>query len=102
LVRKARALIALGALTAALAAAEPARAGCSVFGRYPCFPTVCGVFTRRPCISYGEYWIGRDLRLTIESAAAGERPASAGVEADAGDDRKLDTLRAMFDALRAC
>jgi hypothetical protein len=102
LVRKARALIALGALTAAMSAAEPVRAGCSVLSRHPCFPTVCGVFTRYPCIPYGEYWIGQDLRLTIESAAAGERPASAGVEADASDGRKLDTLRAMFDALRAC
>jgi hypothetical protein len=91
LVRKARALIALGALTAALAAAEPVRAGCSVLSRHPCFPTVCGVFTRHPCIPYGEYWIGQDLRLTIESAAAGERPASAGVEADASDGRKLDS-----------
>ena len=101
--RKARALlIALGASTAALAAAEPVRAGCSVFGRHPCFPTVCGAFIRHPCIPYGEYWIGQDLRLTIESAAAGGRPASAGVEADASDDRKLDTLHAMFDALRAC
>jgi hypothetical protein len=30
LVRKARALIALGALTAALTAAEPVRAGCAI------------------------------------------------------------------------
>jgi hypothetical protein len=30
LVRKVQALIALGALTAALAAAEPARAGCAI------------------------------------------------------------------------
>src|SRR5690349_24582502 len=85
-----------------MSAAEPVRAGCSVLSRHQCFPTVCGVFTRHPCIPYGEYWIGQDLRLTIESAAASERPASAGVEADASDDRKLDTLRAMFDALRAC
>jgi len=101
-VRKARALIALGALMSALAAAEPVRASCSVFGRHPCFPTVCGAFTRHPCIPYGEYWIGQDLRLTIESTAAREHPTSAGVEADASDDHKLDTLHAMFDALRAC
>jgi hypothetical protein len=94
-VGRARALIALGALTAALAAAEPARAGCRVLSRHPCFPTVCGVFTRHPCIPYAEYWVGQDLRLTIESA-------SAGVEADASDDHKLDTLHAMFEALRAC
>src|SRR5262249_56442570 len=85
-----------------MGAAEPARAGCRVLTRHPCFATVCGVFTRHPCIPYAEYWVGQDLRLTIESAAAGERPASAGVEGDASDDRKLDTLHAMFDALRAC
>lgn len=98
----ARALIALGALTAAMGAAEPARAGCRVFSGHPCFATVCGVFARHPCIPYGEYWAGQDLRLTIESASAGERSASPRVEGDASDDRKLDTLHAMFAALRAC
>jgi hypothetical protein len=101
-VRTAQALLGLGALTAAIAAVEPAGAFCSVFSRHPCFPTVCSVFARHPCIADFNYWIGQDLRLTIESASAGERPASAGVEDDATDDRKLGTLRAMFDALRAC
>ena len=97
--RTARALIALGALTATMAAAEPVRAGCSVLSRHPCFPTVCGVFTRHPCIPYGEYWVGQDLRLTIESAAA-EQHSVAADDDTAG--QELDTLQGMFAALRAC
>src|SRR5467141_1602351 len=79
--------------------ASPANAVCSVFDRHPCMPTVCSVFRRRPCIPEIDYPIGQDLRLTIESAAVEEHPSNT--EDDAAD-HKLDTLRAMFDALRAC
>ena len=103
--RTAQALIGLGTLTLAATAlqVQPAGAVCSVFARHPCFPTVCGVFGRYPC--YPDYWIGQDLRLTIESASAGENAvaAASGHNAtDASPDRKLDTLSAMFDALRHC
>jgi hypothetical protein len=102
-VRTAQALIGLGALAAAVATdVEPAGAFCSVFSRHPCFPTVCSVFGRHHCIPYSTYWIGQDLRLTIESASTGERPAGTVVKDDATDDHKVDTLRAMFDALRGC
>src|SRR5713101_3492216 len=91
-------IVVLGSATL-LPLTTPASAVCNVFDRHPCMPTVCSVFRRRPCIPEIDYPIGQDLRLTIESAAAEEHPSKAG---DAAPDRKLDTLRAMFDALRAC
>jgi hypothetical protein len=100
-VRTGHVLIGVGVLATLVSAdTKPASAFCSVFSRHPCFPTVCSIFARDPCIPYSTYWIGQDLRLTIESASLGARPA--GVTDDASDDRKLDTLHAMFDALRAC
>jgi hypothetical protein len=98
-----RALIGFGVLAAALATdVEPAGAFCSVFTLHPFFPAVCSVFASRYCIPYPNYWIGQDLRLTIESASAGDAPASGAVAEDASGEHKLDTLHAMFDALRAC
>src|SRR5919201_6475408 len=82
--------------------AEPAGAFCSVFTRHPCFPTACSLFASRYCTPYSDYWIGQDLRLTIESASAGDPPASGALAEDASGEHKLDTLHAMFDALRAC
>jgi hypothetical protein len=116
-----RALHGLAGLAAVAAGAtvldvEPAAAVCSVFDRHPCLPTVCSVFRRRPCIPEIDYPIGQDLRLTIESAA--DQPADGAknnktdnktddkaddkTDDHEASDRKLDTLRAMFDALRAC
>lgn len=102
--RTAQALIGLGALAVGTAALEVAPAGavCSVFDKHPCMPTVCSVFHHAPCIPDINYWIGQDLRLTIESASASEQSASVDAKADSPTDRKLDTLRTMFDALRAC
>ena len=101
------ALIAAAAVAAAagMLDATPADAACSVFDRHPCHPTFCGVFHRGPCIPEIQYPIGQDLRLTIDSASAGEGAiaAAAGRNAtDASPDHKLDTLTAMFDALRHC
>jgi len=98
-----RALHALAGIAAVVAVATvldttTARAGCSVFSRHPCLPTVCSVFRRGPCIPEIDYPLGQDLRLTIESAAA-ELPSGTHSEAT---DHELDTLRAMFAALRAC
>ena len=101
--RAGRALIGFGVLAAALAAdAEPASAFCNVFTRHPCFPAACSLFGSRYCTPYSDYWIGQDLRLTIESVSAGAAPASGALAEDASGERKLDTLHAMFDALRAC
>jgi hypothetical protein len=90
--------VALGASAGALDA-SPAAAQCSVFDRHPCNPTNCSVFQRRPCLPQWNPAIGQDLRLTIESANAA---ADAGRSDDDGSEHKLDTLSAMFDALRAC
>ena len=99
--RVVRALIASVALASGAIALDgsPAAANCSVFYRHPCLPTVCSVFQRGPCIPAIEYPFGQDLRLTIESAAA--EPAGNG-ESDDAAPHELDTLRAMFAALRAC
>ncbi len=102
--RTAQAMIGLGIVTAGSALdLRPAEAFCSVFHRHPCFPTVCSVFGHRPCIGYPDFWIGQDLRLTIDSAGADDRSAKASANDDTdAAEHKLDTLRAMFDALRAC
>ena len=101
--RRAQALIGLGSLMLATSALEvrSADAMCGVFARHPCFPTVCGVFGRHPC--YPDYWFGQDLRLTILSVST-DAQAAGNRDQDRSDasDHKLDTLRAMFDALRAC
>ena len=87
-------------MAATAAGVEPAAAFCSVFSRHPCAPAVCSVFHRGACIpDYGTP-LPQDLRLTVESAAA---PAAPVPNADNdGAEHKLDTIRAMFDALRAC
>jgi len=88
---------ALGVAAAALPA-DPAGAVCSVFDKRPCAPTVCSVFQRRPCIPEFEPPIGQDLRLTIESSS--DQPAAGPSPGDA--ERKLNSIRDLFDALRAC
>jgi hypothetical protein len=100
-----------GGLVAVIAAAavapllppSPAHAVCSVFDRYPCAPTTCSVFRRGPCIPEIDYPIGQDLRLTIESRSPVEPDARDG-DGNRSDpnDHELATIRAMFDALRAC
>jgi hypothetical protein len=66
---------------------------CSVFSSHPCPRTVCSVFDRRPCIHPPDFWLSQDLRLTIDSRLADtyEMP-----------DHDLDTIRDLFQALRAC
>jgi len=88
---------------AAVLSAAPAGAMCSVFSRYPCSPFVCSIYGGGFCISP----VGQGVRLTIESTAAGDPPAAGeakdGKTADRdATDHELDTIRAMYDALRAC
>src|SRR5262249_16480183 len=82
--------------------ATPAAAFCSVFDKRPCAPTVCSVYQRRPCIPQFDPPIGQDLRLTIETPQAVGVAAAAQGQSDAGDEHKLNTLSAMFQALRGC
>jgi hypothetical protein len=106
------AIVVLGAGASMLAAA-PAQAVCSVFDKHPCAPTVCSVFQRRPCLPEIEYWVGQDLRLTIESArtekaadgASHDQPTEALAQVrqeDSDTQHKLDSIRELFAALRAC
>jgi hypothetical protein len=82
--------------------ATPAGAVCSVFDKKPCAPTVCSVYQRRPCIPQFDPPIGQDLRLTVESPPAAGVAAAAQRQSDADDEHKLNTLSAMFEALRGC
>ena len=106
-------LLAVGALAGELDAlgAGPAAAQCSVFSRHPCVPNVCSVFSRHPCVPEPVYPFGEDLRLTIVSTASDKKVDSADVAAGSGSaaegtgadgEHRLDTIRDMFDALRAC
>jgi hypothetical protein len=89
------------AVAATASAATPASAGCSVFSRHPCAPSVCSVFRRGPCFPDFGTPLPQDLRLTVESAAAPAPPATSGAKHDDAE-QKVDTIRAMFAALRAC
>jgi hypothetical protein len=82
---------------------------CSVFDRHPCAPTVCSVFRHRPCIPDIIYPFGQDLRLTIYSTQGAERrdnsidtKTTGGANATESDRHELNSVRALFDALRTC
>jgi hypothetical protein len=82
--------------------------GCSVLSHHPCNPGGCSVLSHHPCNPEIQYPIGQDLRLTIVSEGSLKPPQdgqAAGGSATAGSapgDRRLDTIRDMFDALRGC
>jgi hypothetical protein len=101
----------------------PARAPCSVLSGYPCHPSFCSVFHHGPCFPYYLPPIGQDLRLTIvstdendpankktggaddspDNAKGGKDPIRTSEDAENGtDNHTLDTIRAMFAALREC
>jgi hypothetical protein len=82
--------------------ATPAAGFCSVFNKRPCAPTVCSVYQRRPCIPEFDPPIGQDLRLTIENPAAEGVTSLTVAPNDGSDEHKLNTLSAMFAALRGC
>lgn len=87
---------------------------CSVLSGRPCHPTFCSVFQRRPCMPYYEGPIGEDLRLTVTSTddndpaakipsgkAAGEQ-GEAETEAAQAEPPALNSIGAMYAALRGC
>jgi hypothetical protein len=103
-------LLAIAALAGGVEAigAGPADAQCSVFSRHPCVPNVCSVFSRHPCVPEPVYPFSEDLRLTIVTPASDQKNESP--DAAAGSDtvgkadgeHRLDTIRDVYDALRAC
>jgi hypothetical protein len=91
------------------------RAPCGVLSGHPCLPSFCGAFHRGPCTPQYLPPIGEDLRLTIVSTddndpankppapdAADKAAGDTGGHDDQQDDQKLDSIRAMYAALRAC
>jgi hypothetical protein len=121
------ALIAAGGARAQLSNRPFPRAPYGVFSRHPYLPFYCGAFHRGPCTPQYLPPIGEDLRLTIVStddndpankpaapeASSPDNSAPASPDKDAsnndagnsdnsGDEPKLDSIRAMYAALRAC
>ena len=82
---------------------SPAPSGEGSEGLSPLRPyqSGCSVFRHKPCFPYYLPPIGQDLRLTIvstdEKASQTEHWELAGA-----DDHRLDSIRDMFAALRAC
>ena len=104
-------------MTAAALAQTP-QSQCSVLSGRPCHPSFCGVFHRGPCMPYYEPPFSEDLRLTIVSSddePAGDNAGAAKSDQtgdqsgsdnetanDTADEHPLDSIGAMFAALRAC
>jgi hypothetical protein len=88
----------------------PARAPCSVLSGHPCHPSFCGVFHRGPCFPDYLSPLGEDLRVTIistdDNGTISQPTGNTGTgNADTGagaNDHKVDSIMAMFAALRAC
>jgi hypothetical protein len=97
------------------------RAPCGVLSGHPCLPFFCGAFHGGPCTPQYLPPIGEDLRLTIVSTddndpankpaapdamppdnGAGSPDNGAGNGDNGGDERKLNSISAMYAALRAC
>jgi hypothetical protein len=116
-------LAAPGAMPAAQA--QTPMSQCSVLSGHPCHPSFCGVFHRGPCMPYYLPPLGEDLRLTVVSTDDNEqgllpqgdasKTGTDEIGADqtggdqigddgnpAQDETGLDSIRAMFAALRAC
>ena len=107
------AIVAAGVCSAGVAWAQvelpPARAPCSVHNGRPCYHASCSVLHRRPC--FPDYGIpfGENLQLTIVSADGPGPPQQPAGNAGSDEISKVNpaahlvnTIRAMFAALRAC
>jgi hypothetical protein len=97
------------------------RAPCGVLSGHPCLPSFCGAFHRGPCTPQYLPPIGEDLRLTIVSTddndpanpppvldamppdnGAGNPEKETGSSDNSGDEPRLNSISAMYAALRAC
>src|ERR1700722_5945044 len=103
---------------ASVAWSQTPQSQCSVLSGRPCHPSFCSVFHGGPCLPYYLRPIGEYLRLTIVSTddQPGRDTAGAAKKDQAGDqagsetataddtaaDHPLDSIGAMFAALRAC
>jgi hypothetical protein len=97
--RACQALAGIAVVAAAAAFDVPAaNAACSVFSRHPCSPFVCSIYGGGFCMSP----LGQGLRMTIESTDDAPATGDADKAADPAAAEELDTIRAMFDALRGC
>jgi hypothetical protein len=91
-----------------VAVAQTPQSQCSVLSGRPCHPSFCGVFHGGPCMPYYLPPIGEDLRLTIVSTDDKPPDNNAGMaksdqaSGENADDQPLDSISAMFAALRAC
>jgi hypothetical protein len=100
--RRTLVLIAGSGLIAGLSGgATPAAANCNVFDRHPCNSSFCSVF-RRGCIPDYDIPLGQDLRLAIESTNTQTAAADGGPPAKDDPAEKLNSIRDLFAALRAC
>jgi len=81
--------------TGSIAHAQFGGITCSVFSRHPCLPTVCSPLRHGPCQPQYPFPLGENLQLTINS-----KTDHHGKRVD--PDRKVDNIRGMFAALRAC
>ena len=97
----------------AVALAQTPQSQCSVLSGKPCHPSFCGVFHRGPCMPYYLPPLSEDLRLTIVSSDDTDRADNnaakndqagdqSGGENATADEQPLDSISAMFAALRAC
>ena len=81
--------------TSTVAEAQFGGITCSVLSRHPCLPTVCSPLRHGPCLPQYPFPLGENLQLTIKSKAD-----QHGKSVD--PDHKVDNIRSMFAALRAC
>jgi hypothetical protein len=101
------AVAAFGAMTAAQA--QTPQSVCSVLSGRPCHPSFCSIFHRGPCQPYYLPPLGEDLQLTIVSSDDNDHAQQSGDTGNSNavgqgntDDHDLDSISAMFAALRAC
>ncbi len=87
----------------------PAASPCNLLGGEPCHPSFCDAFNSGPCFPQYLPPIGQDLHLTVVSTDDNDPASKPSADAakpphndDATEDKPLDSIGAMYAALRAC